>query len=65
MLRRIDLRSGQAFEVPRALPQGEAAAVAHIIDEVRSGGAEAVLAAGERFDGVRPPSLRVPTDVIA
>ena len=65
MLRRIDLRTGQAFEVPRALPQGEAAAVSHIIDEVRSGGAEAVLAAGERFDGVRPPSLRVPADVIA
>jgi histidinol dehydrogenase len=65
MLRRIDLRSGQAFEVPRALPQGEAAAVSHIIDEVRAGGAEAVLAAGERFDGVRPPSLRVPAEIIA
>ena len=65
MLRRIDLRTGQAFEVPRALPQGQAAAVSHIIEEVRAGGADAVLAAGERFDGVRPPSLRVPADVIA
>ena len=65
MLRRIDLRTGQAFDVPRALPQGQAAAVAHIIDEVRAGGAEAVLAAGERFDGVRPRTLRVPAEVIA
>lgn len=65
MLRRIDLRTGQAFDVPRALPEGEAAAVSHIIAEVRHGGAEAVLAAGERFDGVRPPSLRVPAEVIA
>lgn len=65
MLRRIDLRTGQAFDVPRALPQGQAAAVAHIIEEVRAGGAEAVLAAGERFDGVRPPTLRVPAEVIA
>lgn len=65
MLRRIDLRTGQAFDVPRALPQGQAAAVAHIIEEVRAGGAEAVLAAGERFDGVRPRTLRVPAEVIA
>jgi histidinol dehydrogenase len=65
MLRRIDLRTGQAFDVPRALPQGQAAAVAHIIEEVRAGGAEAVLAAGERFDGIRPHSLRVPSGVIA
>ncbi len=65
MLARIDLRTGQSFDVPRAAPQGQAAAVAHIIDQVRHGGAEAVLAAGERFDGIRPASLRVPADVIA
>ncbi len=65
MLRRIDLRTDDVFDVPRALPEGQAAAVAHIIDEVRSGGAEAVLDAGERFDGVRPPSLRVPVEELA
>lgn len=64
MLRRIDLTAGEEFDVPRALPEGEAAAVAHIIDEVAQGGAEAVLALGERFDGVRPASLRVPGEVI-
>jgi histidinol dehydrogenase len=64
MLRRIDLRQNEAFDVPRALPEGQSAAVSHIIDEVRSGGAEAVLALGERFDGVRPASLRVPAAVI-
>jgi histidinol dehydrogenase len=64
MLRRIDLRNGEPFEVPRALPEGQAAAVSHIIDEVRVGGARAVLDAGERFDGVRPTSLRVPAEVL-
>jgi histidinol dehydrogenase len=64
MLRRIDLTAGEPFDVPRALPEGEAAAVAHIIDEVRTGGADAVMRLGEQFDGVRPPSLRVPQDVI-
>ncbi len=65
MLRRIDLRLDESFDVPRALPEGEAAAVTHIIDEVRSRGAAAVLEFGEKFDGVRPPSLRVPREVIA
>lgn len=65
MLRRIDLTADEPFDVPRALPEGESAAVSHIIDGVRERGAEAVLEFGERFDGVRPASLRVPTDVIA
>ena len=30
-----------------------------IIDQVRTGGEEALLALGERFDGIRPASLRV------
>jgi histidinol dehydrogenase len=64
MLRRIDLRHDEPFDVPRALPEGQAAAVQHIIDDVRAGGAEAVLDAGERFDGVRPAHLRVPAEVI-
>lgn len=36
-----------------------------IIEDVRRRGAEAVLAAGEQFDGVRPAALRVPAEVIA
>lgn len=65
MLRRIDVTANEPFDVPRALPEGESAAVAHIIEEVRTGGADAVLALGERFDGVRPATLRVPAQVIA
>jgi len=64
MLRRIDLTADEPFDVPRALPEGESAAVSHIIDDVRSRGAEAVLEFGERFDGVRPATLRVPAEVI-
>lgn len=65
MLRRIDLTADEPFDVPRALPEGESAAVHHILEDVRSRGAEAVLEFGERFDGVRPVSLRVPVEVIA
>ena len=65
MLRRIDLTADEPFDVPRALPEGESAAVSHIIDDVRSRGAEAVLDFGQRFDGVRPATLRVPAEVIA
>ena len=35
-----------------------------IIEDVRTGGAEAVLRWTEQLDGVRPPSLRVPADVL-
>ena len=35
-----------------------------VLDAVRERGAEAVLEACERFDGVRPASLRVPSEVI-
>ena len=37
---------------------------APLIDDVRRRGAAAVLDATERFDGVRPPALRVPAEVI-
>ena len=40
------------------------ATIAPILDAVRDRGADAVLEAGERFDGVRPDSLRVPGEVI-
>ncbi len=65
MLRRIDLTTDEPFDVPRALPEGESAAVTHIIDDVRTRGVQAVLEFGEKFDGVRPASLRVPVEVIA
>ncbi len=41
------------------------AAVVPICDDVRDRGAEAVLDAGERFDGVRPERLRVPAEALA
>ncbi|MET0863440.1 MAG: histidinol dehydrogenase [Nakamurella sp.] len=74
MLQRIDLRAGlsamNARELRSVLPRaavdiGSAtASVAPLIDDVRQRGAAAVLDAAERFDGVRPVSLRVPDDVI-
>lgn len=39
-------------------------AVAPICRDVRTRGAAAVLELGERFDGVRPPHLRVPAEVL-
>ncbi|MGW0816979.1 histidinol dehydrogenase [Streptomyces viridiviolaceus] len=69
MISVVDLR-GQSFEaaavVPRAELDIEAALpkVRPIIEDVRTGGAEALLNLGERLDGVRPPQLRVPRDVL-
>ncbi|MDO5502785.1 MAG: histidinol dehydrogenase, partial [Actinomycetia bacterium] len=57
-----DLRSAlprAEFDVEAALHQ-----VRPICDDVRDRGAEALYAAAERFDGVRPDALRVPADVI-
>jgi histidinol dehydrogenase len=58
-----DLRTA----LPRAEFDVEAAlhAVRPICEDVRERGAEALYAAAERFDGVRPPALRVPVEVIA
>jgi histidinol dehydrogenase len=70
MIRRIDIR-GSSIDprtiVPRAnINVADATEkVLPIIDDVRRRGAEAVLDAGDRFDGVRPASLRVPEAVIA
>lgn len=52
--------------VPRAgLDVAEAMAdVQQIIDQVRAGGVESLLELCERFDGIRPGSLRVPKDAI-
>ncbi|HEY9350099.1 MAG TPA: histidinol dehydrogenase [Acidothermales bacterium] len=70
MIRRIDLRGAQRIErdvLPRAALDVDAAlaVVAPICGQVRTGGAEAVLEIGERLDGVRPESLRVPASALS
>ena len=69
MLQRIDLRAGLGDlrgVLPRAAVDvgGATQTVAPLIDDVRHRGAAAVLDAAERFDGVRPPTLRVPAEVL-
>ena len=67
VIRRIDLRGADldAIDLARVLPRAgldvEAAleAVRPIVEDVRTRGDEALLDLGERFDGVRPPALRV------
>ena len=69
---RVDLRGRHLTlrELRAALPRAEfdveAAldAVRPIVGAVREQGAAALYAAAERFDGVAPPSLKVPADVI-
>lgn len=61
MIRRLDLRLDPTAELPRAQQDVEHAleVVAPLCEDVRARGEEAVLEYGERFDGVRPASLRV------
>jgi histidinol dehydrogenase len=69
---RLDLRGRHLTlrELRAALPRAEfdveAAldAVRPIVADVRQRGAAAVSAAAERFDGMAPPRLRVPTEVV-
>ncbi len=69
MIRQLDLR-GADLSVGVDLPRAEAdvesalATVRPIAEQVRDGGVEALLALGERFDGIRPPSLRVPAEAL-
>ncbi len=70
MIRRIDLRGSVSdldTVLPRAALDVEAAlaTVRPICDDVRDRGDAALLDLSERFDGVRPPSLRVPADALA
>lgn len=51
--------------MPRLDVEAALATVRPVCDDVAARGAEAVLDASERFDGVRPTSLRVPADVIS
>src|SRR5699024_9594330 len=73
VMRTIDLRGSTLSpeELRGVLPRAEVdvgvaiETVRPILDEVRKGGAEALLALTEKFDRVRPDSLRVPAQVIA
>lgn len=76
MIRRLDLRPlfqsgslsrGQVRDlIPRASLSIDsvAEAVAAVITSVRDGDEESILGLVERFDGIRPQSIRVPREVI-
>ncbi|MBM6403669.1 histidinol dehydrogenase [Phycicoccus sp. CSK15P-2] len=69
---RLDLRGRRPGlrELRAALPRAELdvdaalAAVRPVVEDVRDRGAAALYDAAERFDGVVPPSLRVPAEVV-
>ena len=73
MIRTIDLRGGGDLrsdlrgELPRADLDVDAAldVVRPICADVRERGEAAILEYSERFDGVRPPALRVPVDELS
>jgi len=68
MLRRVDLRGKHLTkdqyqrELPRATLDVAAAMVAiePILDRVKNGTEADLISLGEQFDGIRPPSIRVP-----
>ena len=72
MLATIDLRAQRlgARDLRAVLPRAEydveaaGTAVQPICDDVHDRGAEALYELAERFDGVRPASLRVPAEVL-
>ena len=73
MIQTLDLRGTRPTRaelgalIPRARVDVSVAteAAQSLIDEVRAGGTQALLEQSERFDGVRPPALRVAADAIA
>lgn len=71
MIRRLDFRTVSPADWASALPRAEfdvhhaLEVVGPVCDDVRRRGSEAVLDYGERFDRVRPESLRVPAAQIA
>jgi histidinol dehydrogenase len=73
VLARTDLRGStpSTAELRATLPRGEVDvdavlhAVRPIVEDVRARGVEAALEIGERFDKVRPASVRVPGAVVA
>ena len=73
MLARTDLRGSTPTlaQLRRALPRGGTDVnavldtVEPVVHAVAEHGVEAALSHGERFDGVRPASVRVPADAIS
>ncbi|GED98229.1 histidinol dehydrogenase [Gordonia crocea] len=73
MLSRTDLRgtTPTAAQLRRALPRGGTdvnavlSTVSPVVEEIKTHGATAALDYGEKFDKVRPASVRVPAAVIA
>lgn len=73
MLVRTDLRGRTltAAELRQAMPRGGSDpsavtdTVATLVEDIHQHGASAALSYGEKFDGIRPTSVRVPADVIA
>lgn len=73
MLARTDLRGStpSTAELRATLPRGEVDvdavlhAVRPIVDDVRDRGVAAVLELSERFDKIRPESIRVPAAIVA
>lgn len=65
-LRERDTTDPRSYEIPRGEVDIERAltAVEGIVNQVASGGDAAVLDLGERFDGVRPNTLRVPHEAL-
>jgi histidinol dehydrogenase len=66
-LRELDTADPRTYEIPRGEVDIDRAleVVEGIVSEVVTGGDAAVLDLGERFDGVRPTSLRVASSDIA
>lgn len=71
MLSRLDLRTGVnattlATSLPRAALNIDTAleAVRPLVEDVRERGVDALLDQAERFDGIRPDSIRVPQEAI-
>ena len=69
MIAFLDLRDSDAtagVALPRAALDVESAlaTVRPLVAEVRDGGVEALLRIGARLDGVRPPCLRVPAELL-
>jgi histidinol dehydrogenase len=67
MLTRLDLRSctddlASVLPRPHAAGDGPVEAVRAILADVRARGDDALAELTERFDGVRPPALRVPRE---
>lgn len=67
MIRRLDLRLDASADLPRAQLDVEHAldVVRPLCEDVKARGEAAVLEYGERFDGVRPTSLRVAPEALA